>query len=110
MTRKSEKNKLEVGNRVLVEKAGHWCKHKIADLWEEEPYTVLDKPQSDIPMFKVIREGGQGRVKTLHRNQLLPFFCQQKGTDTTATDGEAEFKLSHLKRTIWNQRQRTLSF
>ena len=88
---KVRENKLEVGDRVLVEKVGHRGKHKIADLWEEEPYTVLDKPLSDIPVFKVIREDGQGRVKTLHRNQLLPFFCLPKDTDNTATDGEAEF-------------------
>ena len=71
-------NKIEVGDRVLVEKVGHRGKHKIADPWEEEPYTVLDQPLSDIPVFKVIREDGQGRVKTLHRNKLLPFFCLPK--------------------------------
>ena len=72
---KVRENKIEVGDRVLVEKVGYRGKHKIADLWEEEPYTVLDKPLSDILVFKVIRDDGQGRVKTLHRNQLLPFFC-----------------------------------
>ena len=81
-------NKLEVGDRVLVEKVGHRGKHKIADLWEEEPYTVLDQPLSDIPVFKVIREDGQGRVKTLHRNKLLPFFCLPKERDDTVTDDE----------------------
>ena len=34
---------------------------------------VLEQPLSDIPVFKVRREDGTGRIKTLHRNQLLPF-------------------------------------
>ena len=88
--KKVRENKLEVGERVLVEKVGHRGKHKIADLWDKEPYTVLDKPLSDIPVFKVIREDGQGRVKTLHRNQLQPFFCLPKDMGNAATDGEAE--------------------
>ena len=77
-------NKLEVGDKVLVEKVGHKVKHKIADVWEEEPYTVLEKPLPDIPVFKVMREDGQGWVKTLHRNQLLPFFCLPKELDDAA--------------------------
>ena len=34
---------------------------------------VLDQPIPDIPVFKVKREDGHGRLQTLHRNQLLPF-------------------------------------
>ena len=70
---KVHENKLVVGDRVLVEKLGIKGKHKIADKWEEEPYIVLDQPIPDIPEFKVKREDGHGRLRTLHRNQLLPF-------------------------------------
>lgn len=70
---KVHENKLEVGDRVLVEKLGVKGKHKIADRWEEDPYIVLDQPIPDIPVFSLKREDGQGRLRKLHRNQLLPF-------------------------------------
>jgi hypothetical protein len=47
-------------------------KHKIADRWESEPYTVLSQPNKDIPVYKVQREDKSGRTRTLHRNLLLP--------------------------------------
>ena len=58
-----------------------------------QPYTVLEKPLS----FKVINEDGQGHVKTLHRNQLLPFFCLTKDMGKAATDGEAEITTESSK-------------
>lgn len=64
---------VKVGDRVLVKIVAHEPgKHKLADRWEEVPYTVLSQPNSDIPVFKVKREDGEGRVRTLHRNLLLP--------------------------------------
>ena len=51
---------LVVGDRVLVERVGFTSKHKIADIWDEEPYIILNQPNADIPMFKVTREDGVG--------------------------------------------------
>ena len=65
-------NKLEVGDRVLVRAVGFQGKHKIADRWDEEPYKVVRQPIPDIPVFEVQKEDGTGRIKPLHRNQLLP--------------------------------------
>lgn len=47
-------------------------KHKLADKWEQEPYTVIAQPNEDIPVFTVRKENGEGRIRTLHRNLLLP--------------------------------------
>lgn len=46
-------------------------KHKIADRWEDTPYIVLQQHNTNVPVFKVKREDGEGRCKTLHRNLLL---------------------------------------
>lgn len=54
-----------------------------ADIWEEEPYTVLEKVLLDIPVFKVMMEDGVGRVKSLHRNQLLPYLCLPREISVT---------------------------
>lgn len=63
---------IEVGNRILVKKLAFDGKHKLADKWETAPYVVLSKPNPDIPVFDVQLEDGSGRVRTLHRNHLLP--------------------------------------
>ena len=47
-------------------------KHKLADKWGKHPYIVVSQPNPDIPVFRVRPESGVGRVKTLHRNLLLP--------------------------------------
>ena len=60
-----------MGDRVLIRTVGLQGKHKIADRWDEEPYKVLKQPIPDIPVFDVQKEDGTGRVKTLHRNELL---------------------------------------
>ena len=66
--------KLEVGDRVLVEKKGHRGKHKLADLWEHCPYVVIGQPVSDIPVYEVVKENARNsKPRTLHRNMLLPF-------------------------------------
>ena len=67
-------SKLEVGDRVLVEKKGHRGKHKLADLWEHCPYVVTGQPVPDIPVYEVVKENARNsKPRTLHRNMLLPF-------------------------------------
>ena len=39
---------------------------------DEEPYKVIKQPIPDNPVFEVQKEDGTGRIKPLHRNQLLP--------------------------------------
>ena len=65
---------LEVGDRVLVRKVGLQGKQKLADRWEETSYTVCSIPNPSIPVYKVKQENGT-KVRTLHRNLLLPFNC-----------------------------------
>ena len=66
--------KLEVGDRVLVEKKGHKGKHKLADLWEHCPYIVIGQPVSDMPVYEVVKENARNsKPRTLHRNMLMPF-------------------------------------
>ena len=58
---------------MLVEKLGIKGKHTIADKWEADPYILMIQPIQVILVFRIKREDGQGRMQTLHRNQLLPF-------------------------------------
>ena len=61
---------LEVGDRVLVKVVAFDGKHMLADKWEEAVYKVLDKPNSDIPVYVVQKEDKTGKKRTLHRNLL----------------------------------------
>lgn len=63
---------VRVGHRVLVKIVSLDGKHKLADKWEQEPYTVIAQPNEDIPVFTVRKENGEGRTRTLHGNILLP--------------------------------------
>ena len=70
-----------VGDRVLVKTVAFDGKHKLADRWEQEPYTVIGQPNDDIPVFTVRKENGEGRTRTVHRNLLLPIgFIMDKPT------------------------------
>ena len=64
---------LEPGDRVLVRKVGIQGKHKLADLWEADPYIIRSQPIPDVPVFRVEKENSPGKFKLLHRNMLLPF-------------------------------------
>ena len=62
----------EIGDEVLVRQVGLVGKHKLADLWEAEPYVILDRPDEKLPVYTVQKASRQGPKRTLHRNMLLP--------------------------------------
>ena len=62
----------EVGDRVLVKNVGPRGKHKIADKWEDSAYLMVDQKDVNIPVFCIQNENGQGPIRTVHRNLLLP--------------------------------------
>lgn len=62
---------LGVGDRVLLKNLGLRGKHKLQSRWSPEPYVVVEK-LPNLPVYRVRPEGVRGRVKTLHREHLLP--------------------------------------
>ena len=48
-------------------------KNKLGDRWEKHPHKIINVPNSGLPVYKVQREDLKGKVRTLHRNLLLPF-------------------------------------
>ncbi|VDI21198.1 Hypothetical predicted protein [Mytilus galloprovincialis] len=47
---------VKVGDRVLVKIVSFEGKHKLADRWEQDPYTVLSQQNEDI-LFSLVKEG-----------------------------------------------------
>ncbi|XP_053404817.1 uncharacterized protein LOC128558704 [Mercenaria mercenaria] len=66
---KAKAARIEVGDKVLVKVLSFEGKHKIADKFEEDVYSVIEQVKDNIPVYKV-KSDVSGRVKTLHRNHL----------------------------------------
>ena len=88
--KKARSVELFVGDRVLVKKVAFEGKHKIADKFEEEPYTITEQPRPEIPVFKVKSESS-GIEKTLHRNLLLKI--EGKDRENEIEEGESHEEL-----------------
>jgi len=63
---------VQQGDRVLVKIVAYDGKHKISDRWEPDVYVVKEQPNQEVPVYIVGRENGEGAIRTLHRNLLLP--------------------------------------
>lgn len=59
------------GDRVLIRKLGLQGKHKLADHWASTPY-VVESQLSNLPVFRLKPEDGDGPIKILHHNHILP--------------------------------------
>ena len=71
--RKARASDVVVGNLVLVRNVTVRVKHKIADLWEEDPYVAVGKRFHDEPVFDVnVDRPNTRKTRRLHRNLLLP--------------------------------------
>nr|XP_054768291.1 uncharacterized protein LOC129275837 [Lytechinus pictus] len=64
---------LEQGDRVLVRNmVPQQGPSKLRSYWEKQVHIVKRRLSPDIPVYEVCPEIGQGRVRVLHRNMLLP--------------------------------------
>ena len=72
---------LKLNDIVLVRVVAHTGRHKIQDKWEEDEYKVLSQPNDEIPVYKVQKTNGQGRIRVLHRNLLLPLGSRMKSNE-----------------------------
>jgi co-chaperonin GroES (HSP10) len=80
--KKVRQARLHVGDRVLVKKFSFIGKHKIADRWEQGVYIVRKQPDEQIPVYVVSSEN-DGKLRTLHRNMLLPIsYLSEELVDT----------------------------
>ena len=70
--RKVRCSQISPGDLVLVKRMAFKGKHKIQDRWEHNVYEVLESCRGSPLVFRVQREDGEGDVRILHRNLLLP--------------------------------------
>lgn len=73
---------LTTGDRVLLRNLGLKGKHKLQGRWGSIPHIVVGK-MPHLPVYEVKPEQGSGRVRTLHRDHLLPIGQWVRMTDGT---------------------------
>ena len=61
-----------VSDTILPQHTAYKGKHNIQDWWENTVYEVIEQPFKNMPLFKIKPQGGDDRVKIVHRNLLLP--------------------------------------
>ena len=64
--------KVHKGDHVLVRNVAFSGPHKLANRWQETVHIVVDQPDPGIPVYVVQPEDDKDKLKTLHRNMLLP--------------------------------------
>jgi hypothetical protein len=62
---------IQEGDRVLLKNLGLKGKHKLESRWSSIPHVIVGK-MPNLPVFRVKPEGGQGGVRTIHRDHILP--------------------------------------
>ena len=71
--RKANSSVLQTGDRVLVRNLGRFSgPGKLRSHWESKIHVVVRRMSNDGPVYQVRPEGDKGRLRTLHRNLLLP--------------------------------------
>lgn len=93
---------LQVGDTVLVRKTAIYGREKCGDKWLEEVYVVISHPNPEVAVYTVKPLSGGGRMKTLHRNLLLPISCDSGSTQELAESSSkpnkrAQRKVSHFE-------------
>lgn len=71
---------LKPDDLVLVKFVAFDGRHKLADKWENDPYVVINQPNDNIPVYRVKNQNGEGKIRVLHRNLLLPI-CSSSNSD-----------------------------
>ena len=76
---------LQPGDAVLIRKTTSSGREKLADKWVDDIHVVVCQPSPEVAVYKVKPLSGAGRVRTLHRNLLLPVSLDEDEDDINPT-------------------------
>ena len=99
--RKIKGTQLTKDDIVLMKRVAWKGRHKIQNKWEPNEYVVIEQPNLKIPVYKV-KSLEDKKIRTLHRNMLLPLGVKFLPEDDSDQDSEEEPEcdLSHISRQI----------
>ena len=75
---------LAPGDLVLVKQLAFRGRHKLENRWENEEYTVVEQPDTGVPVYRLKNQSGKERV--LHRNHLLPILSRNDDSGVESAD------------------------
>ena len=80
---------LQVNDIVLVKRVAWKGRHKIQNKWEPSEYIVIEQPNLKVPVYKV-KSLEDNKIRTLHRNMLLPLGVKFVPEEESEQDSEEE--------------------
>lgn len=54
---------LKPDDLVLVKIVAFDGRHKLTDKWENDPFVVINQPSDDIPVYRVKKQNGEGKIR-----------------------------------------------
>ena len=78
------------GDLVLVRQLAFRGRHKLENRWEDEEYTVIEQPDTGVPVYRLRNKAGKERV--LHRNHLLPILSSRAEDSGVESADDLDFK------------------
>jgi transposase InsO family protein len=88
-------NKLDIGDKVLMKKTNfEEGKHKLANKWEDKVF-IVQKKLENIPVYEIRPESG-GKVRRIHRNNLLPIQKKSDGGSSSSSSSSDEEIQLHM--------------
>ena len=87
--KKIKGTQLQVNDIVLVKRVAWKGRHKIQNKWEPNEYIVIEQPNLKVPVYKV-KSLEDNKIRTLHRNMLLPLGVKFVPEEESEQDSEEE--------------------
>ena len=94
--KKIKGSQLQVNDIVLVKRVAWKGRHKIQNKWEPSEYIVIEQPNLKVPVYKV-KSLEDNKIRTLHRNMLLPLGVKFVPEEESEQDSEEESEFSQCQ-------------
>ena len=94
--KKIKGSQLQVNDIVLVKRVAWKGRHKIQNKWEPSEYIVIEQPNLKVPVYRV-KSLEDNKIRTLHRNMLLPLGVKFIPEEESDQDSEEEPELDQCQ-------------
>ena len=94
--KKIKGSQLQVNDIVLVKRVAWKGRHQIQNKWEPSEYIVIEQPNLKVPVYKV-KSLEDNKIRTLHRNMLLPLGVKSVPEEESEWDSEEESEFSQCQ-------------
>ena len=94
--KKVKGSQLQINDIVLVKRVAWKGRHKIQNKWEPSEYIVIEQPNLRVPVYKV-KSLEDNKIRTLHRNMLLPLGVKFIPEEESEQDSEEEPELERCQ-------------